>query len=139
MFEFIITAGEKLATLAMIITIVAWARGPKPGGRSVPFLAPFFVLILFTAAFVATSLSGGKLILDGAIGVSIGFTISYVFLSFFTLGSMCVTKATIVFWRVLAVKRHLHACTIYNTPLPVIVDVCYHNRTAEAKRLSTWL
>lgn len=139
MMEFIITVGEKLASLAMIITIVAWARGPKPGERGVPFIAPFFVLIFFTALFLADVLNDGDLAIDGKIGVAIGFTAAYLVMALPTLGSMCATKAAIVFWRVLAVKRHLHACTIYNTPLPAIVDVCYHNRTAEAKRLATWL
>ena len=136
--EFIITAGEKLASLAMFVTIVYWARGPKPGLRGVPFIAPFFVLIIVVALFI-TSTAEGDLAIDGKIGVALGFTVAYLVMAFFTLGFMCAMKATIVFWRVLAVKRHLHACTIYNTPLPVIVDVCYHNRTAEAKRLSTWL
>lgn len=138
MMEFIITAGEKLASLAMFVTIVYWARGPKPGSRGVPFIAPFFVLIIVAALFI-TSTAEGDLAIDGKIGVALGFTAAYLVMAFFTLWFMCATKATIVFWRVLAVKRHLHACTIYNTLFPVIVDVCYHNRTAEAKRLSTWL
>lgn len=139
MMEFIIIAGEKLATLAMILTIVAWSRGPKPGERGVPFIAPFFVLIFFTALFLADVLNDGDLVIDGKIGVAIGFTAAYLVMALFTIGSMCATKAAIVFYRVVTVKIYLQREGIDNKPFPAIVDVCYHNRTAEAKRLSVWL
>ena len=138
MMEFIITAGEKLASLAMFVTIVYWARGPKPGSRGVPFIAPFFVLIIVAALFI-TSTAEGDLAIDGKIGVALGFTVAYLVMAFFTLGFMCATKAAIVLYRVVTVKIYLQREGIDNKPLPVIVDVCYHNRTAEAKRLSTWL
>ena len=138
MMEFIIAAGEKLASLAMFVTIVYWARGPKPGSRGVPFIAPFFVLIIVAALFI-TSTAEGDLAIDGKIGVALGFTVAYLVMAFFTLGFMCATKAAIVFYRVVTVKIYLQREEIDNKPFPAIVDVCYHNRTAEAKRLSTWL
>ena len=138
MFEFIITAGEKLASLAMFVTIVYWARGPKPGSRGVPFIAPFFVLIIVVALFI-TSTSEGDLAIDGKIGVALGFTVAYLIMAFFTLGFMCATKAAIVLYRVLTVKIYLQREGIDNKPFPAIVDVCYHNRTKYAKNEVTWL
>lgn len=138
MFEFIITAGEKLASLAMFVTIVYWARGPKPGSRGVPFIAPFFVLIIVSELFI-TSTAEGVLAIDGKIGVALGFTVAYLVMAFFTLGFMCATKAAIVFYRVVTVKIYLQREGIDNKPFPAIVDVCYHNRTKYAKKEVTWL
>ena len=136
--EFIITAGEKLASLAMFVTIVYWARGPKPGSRGVPFIAPFFVLIIVVALFI-TSTAEGDLAIDGKIGVALGFTVAYLIMAFFTLGFMCATKAAIVLYRVVTVKIYLQREGIDNKPFPAIVDVCYHNRTKYAKNEVTWL
>lgn len=138
MMEFIITAGEKLASLAMFVTIVYWARGPKPGSRGVPFIAPFFVLIIVVALFI-TSTAEGDLAIDGKIGVALGFTVAYLIMAFFTLGFMCATKAAIVLYRVVTVKIYLQREGIDNKPFPAIVDVCYHNRTKYAKNEVTWL
>lgn len=139
MMEFIITAGEKLAALAMIITIVAWARGPKPGGRSVPFLAPFFVLIIHLALLLITLTAEGDLAIYGKIGVALGFTVAYLVMAFSTLWFMCAMKAAIVLYRVVTVKIYLQREGIDNKPFPAIVDVCYHNRTKYAKNEVTWL
>ena len=138
MMEFIITAGEKLASLAMFVTIVYWARGPKPGSRGVPFIAPFFVLIIVVALFI-TSTAEGDLAIDGKIGVALGFTVAYLIMAFFTLGFMCATKAAIVLYRVVTVKIYLQREGIDNKPFPAIVDVCYYNRTKYAKNEVTWL
>lgn len=138
MFEFIITAGEKLASLAMFVTIVYWARGPKPSSRGVPFIAPFFVLIIVAALFI-TSTAEGDLAIDGNIGVVLGFTVAYLVMAFFTLGFMCATKAAIVLYRVVTVKIYLQREGIDNKPFQAIVDVCYHNRTKYAKKEVTWL